>query len=90
MAEEKKSVRLNVIKWKLLKLKCRRKRKHRTEYLRTTEQYQKLQHAYNWSIKKKRTGVPVVAQWLTNPTRNHEAAGSIPALAQWVNDPVLL
>ena len=28
----------------------------------------------------------MVAQWLTNPTRNHEVAGSIPALAQWVND----
>ena len=24
--------------------------------------------------------VPVVAQWLTNPTRNHEVAGSVPAL----------
>ena len=34
-------------------------------------------------------GVPVVAQWLTNPTRNHEVAGLVPALAQWVNDPVL-
>jgi len=32
------------------------------------------------------SGVPVVAQWLTNPTRNHEVAGSVPALAQWVND----
>ena len=35
------------------------------------------------------SGVPVVVQWLTSPTRNHEVAGSVPALAQWVNDPVL-
>ena len=34
-------------------------------------------------------GVPVVAQWLTNPTGNHEVAGLVPALAQWVNDPAL-
>ena len=29
-------------------------------------------------------GVPVMAQWLTNPTRNHEVAGLIPGLTQWV------
>ena len=34
-------------------------------------------------------GVPIVAQWLTNATRNHEVACSVPALAQWVNNPSL-
>ena len=33
---------------------------------------------------------PFVAQWLTNPTRTHEVAGSIPGLTQWVEVPALL
>ena len=40
-------------------------------------------------LRSARLGVPVVAQWLTNPTRNHEVAGSIPGLAPWVKDPAL-
>ena len=41
------------------------------------------------SVEKTKEGVPVVAQWLMNLTRNDEVAGSIPGLAQWVKDPAL-
>ena len=39
---------------------------------------------------KELVGVPAVAQWLMNLTRNHEVEGLIPGLAQGVKDPVLL
>ena len=31
-----------------------------------------------------------MAPWLTNPTKNHEVAGSTPGLAPWVKDLGLL
>ena len=35
-------------------------------------------------------GVPVVAQWVTNPTSVHEYVDSMPGLTQWVKDPAML
>ena len=35
-------------------------------------------------------GIPVVAQWVKNPSGIHEDVGSTPGLTQWVKDPTLL
>ena len=41
---------------------------------------------YLFSDQVLQGGVPIVVQWLTNPTRNHEVLGLIPGLAQRVKD----
>ena len=38
------------------------------------------------NIKNIGSGVPFVAQWLTNLTRSHKDEGLIPDPAQWVKD----
>ena len=40
-------------------------------------------------LKIVKDGIPFLAQRLTNPTSNHEDAGSIPSLVQWVKDPAI-
>ena len=38
------------------------------------------------TLVNKPSGAPDVAQWLTNPTGNHEVSGLNPGLAQWLKD----
>ena len=41
-------------------------------------------------MKNSEEGVPIMVQWVKNPTSIHEDTGLIPGLAQWVKDPALL
>ena len=39
---------------------------------------------FSFSLEVVKYGVPVVARWVTNLTRNHEVSSLIPGLAQWL------
>ena len=45
---------------------------------------------FNYTLKEHVFGVPIVAQWLMNLSRNQEVSGSIAGLSQWVKNLALL
>ena len=55
---------------------------HTYTYIPNTHTHNRILPNY----KMNEPGVPIVVQWLTNPTRNYEVAGLVPALVQWVKD----
>ena len=57
--------------------------------LETKSYYNVVNQLYLSKTLKNEKGVPVMVQWLMNPTRNHEVSGSIPGFTPWVKDPVL-
>ena len=48
------------------------------------------QKKFNLIYKKMEREVPIMAQWVTNPSSIHENMGLVPGLAQWVKYPMLL
>ena len=47
-------------------------------------------YVYVVAASEVKLGVPIMAQWLTNPTSIQEEMGWIPGLVQRVKDPALL
>ena len=59
-------------------------------YLKIESYYYPLPYKKSYYLKiKSILGVPVMDQWLTNPTSVHEDMVSIPGVTQWAKDPVL-
>ena len=48
-----------------------------------------IQSGWGWQVfgfQNKNQGVPIVVQWVKNPTSIHKDLGSIPRLTQWIKD----
>ena len=76
------------MEWESYTGSCRRPQKGTIDREGNLGNFRRLLQVNDHS-RKPSEGVPVVAQWLMNPTRNHEVAGSIPGLAWCVKEPAL-
>ena len=65
------------------------KDKSEEEHIQNTNNFENSTIRKQRAQLKNRPKTLEFPSWLTNLTRNHEVACSIPSLAQWVKDPAL-
>ena len=66
-----------------------KKQKQKKKEKKVINEYRMMRKDSSGYSQEEDTEVPVLAQWVRNPSSTHEDAGSIPGLTQWIKDPAL-